>query len=68
MNELVFFTYIQIMHDGLVEHNKQQIAGRFILDPIAMQKDACVLTNLDAKKISRLVRRHDSVPDDIKQA
>ena len=33
-----------------------------------MQKDACVLTNLDAKKISRLVRRHDSVPDDIKQA
>lgn len=68
MNELVISTYIQIMQDGLVEHNKQEAAGRFILDSIAMQEDACVMTNLDAKKISRLVSRKDPVPDDIKQA
>lgn len=68
MNELVISTYIQIMQDGLVEHNKQESAGRFILDSIAMQDAACVMTNLDAKKISRLVSRKDPVPDDIKQA
>lgn len=68
MNELVISTYIQIMQDGLVEHNKQESAGRFILESIAMQEDACVMTNLDAKKISRLVSRKDPVPDDIKQA
>ena len=50
MNELVISTYIQIMQDGLVEHNKQEIAGRFLLDSIAMQEAACVMTNLDAKK------------------
>lgn len=68
MNELVISTYIQIMQDGLVEHNKQESAGRFILESITMQNDSCVMTNLDAKKISRLVSRKDPVPDDIKQA
>lgn len=68
MNELVISTYIQIMQDGLVEHNKQESAGRFILESIAMQENSCVMTNLDAKKISRLVSRKDPVPDDIKQA
>ena len=68
MNELVISTYIQIMQDGLVEHNKQESAGRFILESVALQEDACVTTNLDAKKISRLVSRKDPVPDDIKQA
>lgn len=56
------------MQDGLVEHNKQESAGRFILESIAMQENSCVMTNLDAKKISRLVSRKDPVPDDIKQA
>lgn len=56
------------MQDGLVEHNKQEVAGRFILESIALQETACVMTNLDAKKISRLVSRKDPVPDDIKQA
>ena len=56
------------MQDGLVEHNKQEVAGRFILESIALQDAACVMTNLDAKKISRLVSRKDPVPDDIKQA
>lgn len=56
------------MQDGLVEHNKQEIAGRLILDSIAMQKDACVMTNLDAKKISRLIKKQGPVQDDIKQA
>lgn len=68
MNELVISTYIQIMQDGLVEHNKQESAGRFILESIAMQENSCVMTNLDSKKISRLVSRKDPVPDDIKQA
>lgn len=68
MNELILSTYIQIMQDGLVEHNKQEVAGRFILESIALQETACVMTNLDAKKISRLVSRKDPVPDDIKQA
>lgn len=68
MNELVLSTYIQIMQDGLVEHNKQESAGKFLLDSIAMQEEACVMTNIDAKKISRLVSRKDPVPDDIKQA
>ena len=56
------------MQDGLVEHNKQESAGRFILESIAMQENSCVMTNLDAKEISRLVSRKDPVPDDIKQA
>lgn len=56
------------MQDGLVEHNKQEVAGRFILESITLQEAACVMTNLDAKKISRLVSRKDPVPDDIKQA
>lgn len=68
MNELVLSTYIQIMQDGLVEHNKQESAGKFLLDSISMQEGACVMTNIDAKKISRLVSRKDPVPDDIKQA
>mgnify|MGYP004700285231 FL=1 len=50
MNELILSTYIQIMQDGLVEHNKQEVAGRFILESIALQETACVMTNLDAKK------------------
>lgn len=68
MNELVISTYIQIMQDGLVEHNKQESAGRFILESIALQEEACVMTDINAKKISRLVSRKDPVPDDIKQA
>ena len=56
------------MQDGLVEHNKQESAGKFLLDSIAMQEGSCVMTNIDAKKISRLVSRKDPVPDDIKQA
>lgn len=68
MNELVISTYIRIMQDGLVEHNRQEAAGRFILDSIAMQEAACVMTNIEAKKISNLVNRKDPVPDDIRQA
>lgn len=68
MNELVLSSYIQIMQDGLVEHGKQESAGRFILDSIASQEKAEISTNFDAKKISRLVSRKDPVPDDIKEA
>ena len=68
MNELVISTYIQIMQDGLVEHRTQEATGRFLLESVAMQEKACVMTDLNSKKISRLVSRKDPVPDDIKQA
>ncbi len=68
MNELVISTYIQIMQNGLVEHSKQEAARRFILDSIAMQESALVMTDLNAKKISNTVNRKDPVPDGIKQA
>lgn len=56
------------MQDGLVEHDKQEAAGRFILESVAMAPDSLCTTNLDSKKISNLVSRKDPVPDDIKQA
>lgn len=68
MNELVISTYIQILQEALIEHNKQEAAGSFLLDSIAKQEIANVVTDLSAKKISRLVHRQDPVPDDIKCA
>lgn len=68
MNELNMSSFIQIMQDGLVQHDKQESAGRFLLESVTMQKDSFCTTNLDSKKISRLVSRKDPVPDDIKKA
>lgn len=68
MNELILATYIQILQEGLVENDKQEAAGRLLLDSVASQLEAYVSTDLNAKKISRLVHRQDPVPDDIKKA
>lgn len=68
MNELILATYIRILQEGLVENDKQESAGRLLLNSVALQPDAHVTTDLGSKKISRLVNRKDPVPDDIKKA
>lgn len=68
MRELNISLYIQIMKNILVKHDKQESAGRFLLESVTTQEKSFCSTNLDSKKISRLVSRKDSVPDDIKQA
>ena len=68
MNELILSTYIQIMQGGLIKHDGQESAGRFLLEAVSLQPDSFCTTDLSSKKISRLVSRKDPVPDDIKQA
>lgn len=68
MNELNISSLIQIMQEGFVEHDKQESAGRFLLESVTLQEDSLCTTDLNSKKISRLVKRKDPVPDDIKQA
>lgn len=68
MNELVISTYIQILQEVMIEHDKQEAAGSFLLESISTQESANVVTDLSSKKISRLVHRQDPVPDDIKRA
>lgn len=68
MNELNISSLIQIMQEGFVEHDKQESAGRFLLESVTLQEDSLCTTDLNSKKISRLVNRKDPVPDDIKQA
>ena len=68
MNELVISTYIQILQEVMIDHDKQEAAGSFLLESISTQESANVVTDLSSKKISRLVHRQDPVPDDIKRA
>lgn len=68
MNELNISSLIQIMQEGFIEHDKQESAGRFLLESVTLQEDSLCTTDLNSKKISRLVNRKDPVPDDIKQA
>lgn len=68
LNELILSTFIQIMQSGFVRNDKQEAAGRFLLESVSLQEDANCTTDLNSKKISRLVSRKDPVPDDIKQA
>lgn len=68
MNELNMSSFIRIMQEGLVKHDKQESAGRFLLESVTLQENSFCTTNLDSKKISLLVNRKESVPDDIKQA
>ena len=68
MNEMNLSSFIQIMKPGLMTHDKQESAGRFLLESVTMQGDSLCTTNLDSKKISNLVSRKDPVPDDIRQA
>ena len=68
MNEMTLSSLIQIMKDGFIQHDKQESAGRFLLESVTIQEDSLCTTDLNSKKISRLVSRKDPVPDDIKQA
>lgn len=68
MNELVLSTYIKIMRDELVKNAGQENAGRFLLESVSLQENSYCETDLDSKKISRIVSRINPVPDDIKQA
>ena len=68
MNEMNLSSFIQIMKIGLMTHDKQESAGRFLLESVIMQDNSWCTTNLDSKKISNLVSRKDPVPDDIRQA
>lgn len=68
MNEMTLSSLIQIMQDGFIQHDKQESAGRFLLESVTIQVDSLCTTDLNSKKISRLVSRKDPVPDDIKQA
>lgn len=67
MNEMNLSSFIQIMKTGLMTHDKQESAGRFLLESVMMQDNSLCTTNLDSKKISNLVSRKDPVPDDIRQ-
>lgn len=72
MNELNISSYIQIMQSGLMEHDKQESAGVFLLSSINDQEYVADhgywVSNLSSKKISRLVSRDDPVPDGLRQA
>lgn len=68
MNEMTLSSLIQIMQDGFIQHDKQESAGRFLLESVTIQEESLCTTDLNSKKISRLVSRKDPVPDDIKQA
>lgn len=68
MNEMTLSSLVQIMQDGFIQHDKQETAGRFLLESVTIQEDSLCTTDLNSKKISRLVSRKDPVPDDIKQA
>lgn len=68
MNEMTLSSLIQIMQDGFIQHDKQESAGRFLLESVTIQEGSLCTTDLNSKKISRLVSRKDLVPDDIKQA
>jgi hypothetical protein len=68
VSELNISTYIRIMQSGLMQNKAQEAAGRLLLEAIVNQPNAFVSTDLNAKKISRLVNQKDSVPDDIQAA
>lgn len=68
MNELIISTYIQILQEGLVVNDRQEAAARLLFNSITSQPDSRVMTDLNPKKISRLINRKDPVPDDFKKA
>lgn len=51
MNELVISTYIQILQEVMIEHDKQEAAGSFLLESISTQESANVVTDLSSKKL-----------------
>lgn len=65
MEELVLASYIKVMQESFTKNNKQEAAGRLILDSILSQEAACCCTDITPKKVSNIVKRKDPVPDDI---
>ena len=68
MEKLVISSYIKIMQEGFVEHNKQESAAQFLLDSVINQEAVDCTTDFNSKKVSNIMNRKDPVPDDIKKA
>lgn len=44
MNEMTLSSLIQIMQDGFIQHDKQESAGRFLLESMNIQEDSLCAT------------------------
>lgn len=44
MNEMTLSSLIQIMQDGFIQHDKQESAGRFLLESMKIQEDSLCAT------------------------
>ena len=64
MIEFNISVYIKILQNGLVEHNRQETAGKFLLASINTQNTV----DIDGKMISNLVHRKTEIHDAIKEA
>ena len=52
MNEMTLSSLIQIMQDGFIQHDKQESAGRFLLESVTIQEDSLCTTDLNSKNKS----------------
>lgn len=66
MSEFNISIFIKTMQNGLAEDNKQEAAGRLLLDSVAKQNS--VLVDVDGKMITNLVKRKAPVHDAIRTA
>lgn len=66
MSEFNISALIKTMQLGLAEDNKQEAAGRLLLNPIAQHDLA--LVDVDGKMVTNLVRRKNDVNEAIKNA
>ena len=64
MDKYNISAFILIMQSGLIENNKQEVAGRLLLDSIAMGEDIDVSKDM----ISNLVKQKNEVHNKIKKA
>ena len=65
MNELVLATYIKVLQGGFARENSQESAARLILEAITNQEEANCTCDLSSKKVSNIINRKDTVPEDI---
>lgn len=66
VSEFNISIFIKTMQSGLAEDNKQEAAGRLLLDSVAKQNS--VLVDVDGKMITNLVKRKAPVHDAIRTA
>ncbi|MEG1926416.1 MAG: hypothetical protein RR415_11800 [Ruthenibacterium sp.] len=66
MSEFNISTFISAMQIGLAEDNKQEVAGRLLLEAVAKQD--CARVDVDAKMVSNLMKRKADVHEAIKTA